>query len=63
MADQGSSKRDDARRAAQNAAKVVLAKHPAVVAGSAQPTPARAQDASPQAIDVGTRNIGRGLQR
>ena len=63
MAGQGHDKGENARRAAESAAKVVLAKHPTVVAGVVQPVVVRAEVRSPPALDIGTRNIGRGLQR
>ena len=63
MAGQGSDRGEDAKQAARSAAKVVLAKHPAVVAGTVAPAPARVDRASSPTIDVGARNIGLGLQR
>lgn len=63
MAGKHSDKGGTAKQAAQSAAKVVLAKHPAVVAGSVQPTTVRQDVASAAVLDVGTRNIGRGLKR
>jgi hypothetical protein len=63
MADQDSSRREEAKRMAQSAAKVVLAKHPSVVAGSARPAPVPTHEAPPRPLDTGTRNIGRALER
>lgn len=63
MAGQSNDRAGDAKRKAESAAKVVLAKHPCVVAGSVPP-PAGGSDAPlVRAIDLGTRNIGRGLRR
>lgn len=62
MAGRGSDKGEDAKRAAERAAKVVLAKHPVVVPGSVHPTPIRT-DVPSRAVDIGLWNIGRGMRR
>ena len=63
MADDGGKTAQGRKRAAEAAAKVVLAKHPSVVAGSVQTVVVQAEPASFRPIDVGGQNIGRALRR
>ena len=62
MADQGTKEAEHIKQNAERSAKVVLAKHPCVVAGTTHPTPAE-RDALSRDVGTGTRNIARGLQR
>ena len=63
MAGDSSNTATDGKREAETAAKVVLAKHPSVVAGSAPPVDGGVEVTAPKPVDVGARHIGRGLSR
>ena len=63
MADDGGNTAQSGKRAAEAAAKVVLAKHPVVVAGTVQLATVQDEPAPLRPAGVGERNIGRALRR
>ncbi len=62
MTDQGSKEAENTKRRAERSAKVVLAKHPYVVAGATHPMPIE-RDAPPREVEFGERQIARDLRR
>ena len=63
MADDGGNTAQGRKRAAEAAAKVVLAKHPAVVAGTVRPATIQDEPAPLRPASMGDRNIARALRR